>query len=290
MSEPLTSLDTSLLEKIAGMKGTPKGAYNIRKDSGCASRESTETSKSLQGDKPGSTSASKTVEDGELSHPLLITNSALGDGYYDVYIGSDCVVTIVRGGGISNCGHEDSGTTASHLFLGKKIPSAVYREALRRGRRRGYADHEPQDRATWRREGFLKMDTPDRRGRLTRAETMIVCGKGAEALRHGGLLTGTSLPNSDMRCPGRQGPRGRVVSARWQRAIPSMTFRRALGNDKCFGHVRATPHHGRAKFRSVPRSPQLHGGQLHSRGRHRQDRGDQLLSSSPWGSRRRSGG
>ena len=54
MSE-LNSVDTALLEIIADMKnGKAEGAYNIRKDSGCASRANSEnvtiTSKT---DKPG---------------------------------------------------------------------------------------------------------------------------------------------------------------------------------------------------------------------------------------------
>ena len=49
-----TEIDRGLLEKIADLIGKPVGAFNIRKDSGCDGRQSTEhieiTSKE---DKPG---------------------------------------------------------------------------------------------------------------------------------------------------------------------------------------------------------------------------------------------
>ena len=37
-----TEIDRSLLEKIADLIGKPVGAFNIRKDSGCDGRQSTE--------------------------------------------------------------------------------------------------------------------------------------------------------------------------------------------------------------------------------------------------------
>ena len=78
MSE-LNSVDTALLEVIASMKnGKAEGAYNIRKDSGCAGRENTEnvtiTSKT---DKPG---IDVTFAPGcrESCHiPVIITESGL---------------------------------------------------------------------------------------------------------------------------------------------------------------------------------------------------------------------
>ena len=38
----ITEIDASLLEKIADLTGKPVGAFNIRKDSGCEARQSTE--------------------------------------------------------------------------------------------------------------------------------------------------------------------------------------------------------------------------------------------------------
>ena len=38
----ITDIDAGLLEKIADLTGKPVGAFNIRKDSGCEARQSTE--------------------------------------------------------------------------------------------------------------------------------------------------------------------------------------------------------------------------------------------------------
>ena len=38
----ITDIDAKLLEKIADLTGQPVGAFNIRKDSGCEARQSTE--------------------------------------------------------------------------------------------------------------------------------------------------------------------------------------------------------------------------------------------------------
>ena len=38
----ITDIDARLLEKIADLTGQPVGAFNIRKDSGCEARQSTE--------------------------------------------------------------------------------------------------------------------------------------------------------------------------------------------------------------------------------------------------------
>ena len=38
----ITEIDATLLEKIADLTGKPVGAFNIRKDSGCEARQSTE--------------------------------------------------------------------------------------------------------------------------------------------------------------------------------------------------------------------------------------------------------
>ncbi len=50
----ITDIDAKLLEKIADLTGKPVGAFNIRKDSGCEARQSTEHIEiTPKTDKPG---------------------------------------------------------------------------------------------------------------------------------------------------------------------------------------------------------------------------------------------
>ena len=109
-----TELDRELLEKIADLTGKPVGAFNIRKDSGCDGRQSTEhieiTSKT-----DGKSGIDIRVKDGtvgETCHiPVLITQSGVEELVYnDFYIGKNADVVIVAGCGI----HNSSCQTAEH--------------------------------------------------------------------------------------------------------------------------------------------------------------------------------
>ena len=68
-------IDLELLEKIADLTGKPAGAFNLRKDSGCEARQSTEhiqiTSKE---DKPGIDIRIKDGTRGEKCYiPVILT-------------------------------------------------------------------------------------------------------------------------------------------------------------------------------------------------------------------------
>ena len=90
-----TEIDRELLEKIADMLGKPVGAFNIRKDSGCDGRQSTEhiqiTSKE---DKPGIDIRIQPGTVNETCHiPVIITKSGLSETVYnDFYVGENCNV------------------------------------------------------------------------------------------------------------------------------------------------------------------------------------------------------
>ena len=93
-------VDRELLEKIADMLGKPVGAFNIRKDSGCDSRQSTENIQiTNKEDKPGIDIRIKAGTKGETCHiPVIITKSDLEEMVYnDFFIGEDCDVDIVAG-------------------------------------------------------------------------------------------------------------------------------------------------------------------------------------------------
>ena len=84
-----TAIDRELLEKIADMLGKPVGAFNIRKDSGCDGRQSTEhiqiTSKE---DKPGIDIRIQPGTVGETCHiPVIITKPGITEMVYnDFYV------------------------------------------------------------------------------------------------------------------------------------------------------------------------------------------------------------
>ena len=93
----LTEIDSRLLEKIADLTGKPVGAFNIRKDSGCEARQSTEHIEIVpqpEG-KSGIIIRIKPGTKGEQCHiPVIISKTGLSEMVYnDFYIGEDCDVT-----------------------------------------------------------------------------------------------------------------------------------------------------------------------------------------------------
>ena len=97
----MNELDKSLLEKIADLTGTTPDALNIRKDSGCAARQSTENIEitSKTDGKEGIDIRIKDGTKGEKCYiPVIISKTGLSEMVYnDFYIGDDCDVEIVAG-------------------------------------------------------------------------------------------------------------------------------------------------------------------------------------------------
>ena len=87
----ITEIDASLLEKIADLTGKPVGAFNIRKDSGCEARQSTEHI-AIDPQPEGKSGIIIRIKDGtkgEQCHiPVIISKSGVTEMVYnDIYVG-----------------------------------------------------------------------------------------------------------------------------------------------------------------------------------------------------------
>ena len=130
MSE-LNRVDTTLLEVIAGMKdGKAEGAFNIRKDSGCAGRVNTENvTITTKTDKPGIDIRFVPGCKDSCHIPVIITESGLRETVYnDFYIGDGADVVIIAGCGIHNCGSDASEHDGVHTFYVGKNARVKYVE------------------------------------------------------------------------------------------------------------------------------------------------------------------
>ena len=240
-----TEIDRELLEKIADLVGKPVGAFNIRKDSGCDGRQSTEHIE-ITSRADGKSGIDIRVKDGtvgETCHiPVIITKPGVEEMVYnDFYIGENCDVDIVAGCGIHNCGDQTSRHDGVHTFhVGKnsrlKNPeTVVYLE-----------------------EGAsIQMETVQIRGiDSTKRNTKIVCGRGAEAIITERLLThGDQVAESDMEIVlDGEDSKGRVISRSVAQDRSSQVFYpRMVGNAQCFGHVQCDSIiMGDAKIKSIP--------------------------------------
>lgn len=130
MSE-LNRVDTSLLEIVADMKdGKTEGAFNIRKDSGCAGRVNTENvTITTKTDKPGIDIRFVPGCKDSCHIPVIITESGLRETVYnDFYIGEGADVVIIAGCGIHNCGGGNAQHDGIHTFYLAKNAKLRYVE------------------------------------------------------------------------------------------------------------------------------------------------------------------
>ena len=256
-----TEIDRGLLEKIADLTGKPVGAFNIRKDSGCDGRQSTEhieiTSKE---DKPGIDIRVKPGTVGETCYiPVIITKSGLREMVYnDFFIGEGCDVDIVAGCGIHNCGREESRHDGVHTFYVGKGARVRYTEKhYGEGDGTGGRIMNPQTVVYLEEGASIQMETVQIRGiDSTKRSTKIICGKGAEAVVTERLLThGDQTAESDMEIIlDGEDSKGRVISRSVaQDRSEQVFYPRMVGNAPCFGHVQCDSIiMGTAKIKSIP--------------------------------------
>ena len=260
----IDKIDSELLQKIADLTGKSVDALNIRKDSGCEARQSTEhieiTSK-LDG-KEGIDIRIKPGTKGEKCYiPVIISKTGLSEMVYnDFYIGDDCDVEIIAGCGIHNTGCDESRHDGVHTFhIGKN--SRVHYAEKHYGEndpgQTGKNVMNPQTIVTIGEGSTMQMDTVQIRGiDSTKRYTKFVCEKDSEVVVTERLLThGRQEAISDMIIElNGDGAKGRVISRSVAQDDSYQEFRPVVvGNAACFGHVQCDSIiMGNAKISSVP--------------------------------------
>ena len=259
----ITDIDAKLLEKIADLTGMPVGAFNIRKDSGCEARQSTEHIEiTPKTDKPGIDIRIKDGTKGEVCHiPVIISKSGLSEMVYnDFFVGDNCDVEIIAGCGIHNSGCDESRHDGVHTFyIGKN--SRVHYAEKHYGEvtdgETGKNVMNPQTIVYLGEGSTMQMDTVQIRGiDSTKRFTKFVCEAGSEVVVTERLLThGKQIAESDMeiRLNGKDA-RGRVISRSVaQDASEQVFYPRMVGNAECFGHVQCDSIiMGDARIKSIP--------------------------------------
>ena len=299
----ITEIDAKLLEKIADLTGQPVGAFNIRKDSGCEARQSTEhidISPRADG-KAGIDIRIKDGTHGEKCHiPVIISKTGLSEMVYnDFYVGDDCDVEIIAGCGIHNSGCDESRHDGVHTFhIGKnsRVRYAEKHYGEDADGETGRNIMNPQTIVYLGENSSMQMETVQIRGiDSTKRYTKFVCEAGAEAVVTERLLThGDQKATSEMEIElNGKDARGRVISRSVaQDRSEQLFYPRMVGNAECFGHVQCDSIiMGEAKIRSIPEiAAQLSRRAAHPRGRHRQDRGRPTAQARDAGPVARGGG
>ena len=260
----ITEIDAGLLEKIADLTGQPVGAFNIRKDSGCEARQSTEhiTIDARADGKPGIDIHIKPGTKGEKCYiPVIISKTGLSEMVYnDFYVGDDCDVEIVAGCGIHNTGCDESRHDGIHTFhIGKnaKVRYAEKHYGENDPGQTGGNIMNPQTVVYLGENSSMQMETVQIRGiDSTRRETEFHCQAGSEVVVTERLLThGCQEAESDMIIElNGDDAKGRVISRSVAQDSSHQVFRPVMvGNAKCFGHVQCDSIiMGSARIESVP--------------------------------------
>jgi Fe-S cluster assembly scaffold protein SufB len=119
----LSALDKLLLEKIADLHDTPKGAYNIRRNGEGVQRNTTANIDIVtKKDKPGIDIIVKPGTKGESVHiPVILSAEGMTDVVYNTFeIGEGSDVLIVAGCGIHNAGSKKEQHDGVHEFFIRK--------------------------------------------------------------------------------------------------------------------------------------------------------------------------
>lgn len=140
-----------------------KGAYNIREDSECAGRQSSENiTINSKTDKPGIDITVKANTKGETVFiPACVTHAAVDDLVYnDFYIGEGADVVIVAGCGVHNEGEEDARHNGIHRFFLEPNSRVVYKEKhIGTGNGTGLKRIDPVTECFLKENSYLEMDT-----------------------------------------------------------------------------------------------------------------------------------
>ena len=215
----MNKIDTRLLREIADLEGTPKGAYNIRKNGQLESRSNTANIEIVsKTDKSGIDIHIKAGTKNQSVHiPVIITETGLDELVYnDFYIGPDCDVVIVAGCGIHNAGDKTSQHDGVHTFyVGENSKVQYVEKHYGEGEGTGERIMNPQTVVYLEKGASIQLDTTQLRGvDSTKRYTKVVVKEEAEAVVNEKLLThGKQVAESEMDVIlAGEGASGRVIS------------------------------------------------------------------------------
>ena len=241
----LNKLEKDLLSKIADIKSTPIGAYNIRENGkGIARNTTTNIDIITKTDKPGIDIIIKANTKNESVHiPVILTESGFNDVVYnDFYIGENADVVIVAGCGIHNNTCKTSEHDGIHTFYLEPGAKVKYIEK-HYGEGSGTGDRilNPQTIVHLKENSSLEMETVQIEGvSYTIRETSGDLGDNStltitEKIMTNGNQFAKTVFNVDLN--GKDSS-VHVTSRSVAKDNSSQEFYSNVnGNSKCFGHV-----------------------------------------------------
>ena len=159
----MNNITDELLKIVSNMPSDFKGAFNIREDSGCAGRRSSENIRiESKTDNPGINIYISAKAQGETVYiPACVTKSGVNDLVYnDFFIEPGADVIIVAGCGVHTEGEEESRHNGIHRFFLGKGARALYKEKhIGTGGGTGARRIDPVTDMTLEEDAYFEMDT-----------------------------------------------------------------------------------------------------------------------------------
>lgn len=233
-----------LLELVADWKGEPQGAFNIRENSGCAGRQSTENVRiESKTDKPGiDIIVKKNTKNEKIYIPALVTHSDVTDLVYnDFYIGENADVTIIAGCGV----HSDGCGTAEHdgihrFFLEKGARVLYVEKHIGIGEGDGQRIINPQTYIEADENSYMEMETTQIKGvDSTKRFSKAVLQDGAKLvikekiMTHGSQYAETSF---EVDLNGTDSSAHLISRSVAKDSSKQLFLSKVNGNAKCAGH------------------------------------------------------
>ncbi len=241
----MNNIDSQLLEAIADLHEIPAGAYNIRKNGGGFSRNSTANIEIVtKEDKPGIDIIVAPGTKNESVHiPVIITEAGVNDLVYnDFYIGDDADILIVAGCGIHNSGDEKSEHDGIHTFhIGKNAKIKYVEKHYGEGDGKGERVLNPVTVIEQDENSVCEMEMVQIKGvDSTVRDTKASLAAGAKLIITERLLThGNQYARSDMEVSlNGEGASSQIISRSVAKDNSKQLFYpNAIGNTDCRAHV-----------------------------------------------------
>ncbi len=193
-----------LLGIVSDWKGAEfKGAYNIRENSGCAGRQSSENIKiESKNDNPGINIRIGSGAQKETVYiPACVTHGGVNDLVYnDFYVADGADVIIVAGCGVHSDDEEEARHNGIHCFFVGKNAKVLYKEKhIGTGKGSGAKRIDPVTDIVMEENSYMEMDTMQISGvTSTNRLTSAKLGAGAKLVIRERLLTdGDETAKSD---------------------------------------------------------------------------------------------
>ena len=264
----MNEITSSLLGMISNGNGGFKGAYNIREDSGCAARQSSENIKiESKTDEPGiNIRISAKAQKETVYIPACVTKGGVHDLVYnDFFVEDGADVIIVAGCGVHSDDEEEAVHNGIHRFFLGKNSHVLYKEKhIGTGKGSGSKHIDPVTAVFMEENSFMEMDTSQIRGVTTSSrKTEANLKAGAKLIIRERLMTDENeIAKSDFKVVlDGDGAAVDLVSRSVARGNSYQDYHSVIkGNCRCTGHSECDAilsGHGR-----VNATPELYAGHL----------------------------